>query len=148
MTHLLELPQRMRFDQHLWIQVTVVENVYRLFGSVGAVFEIATILTAVILIVLVRKSGSTVYWTMGGALFFVTAFLSWIVFVMPMNGEFAHWLTHPVPVDWTRYRDQWEYAHAGNAVIKIIGFSLLVISVLRETPPTIATSGAMVQPVI
>jgi hypothetical protein len=33
-----------------------------------------------------------------------------------------------------RYRDQWEYAHAVNALIKIMGLSLLVISVLVETP--------------
>ena len=38
--------------------------------------------------------------------------------------------------DWTHWRDQWEYAHAMNALIKIIGLSLLVISVLIETPDT------------
>jgi hypothetical protein len=38
----------MQFDQQLWIRVTVIENVYRLFGTVGAVFEIAAILTAII----------------------------------------------------------------------------------------------------
>ena len=39
MTHLLELPQRMQFDQQLWVRVTVLENLYQLFGSVGAAFE-------------------------------------------------------------------------------------------------------------
>ncbi|WP_302885389.1 hypothetical protein [Kovacikia minuta] len=29
-----------------------------------------------------------------------------------MNAEFAQWLTNSIPVNWTRYRDQWEYAHA------------------------------------
>jgi hypothetical protein len=29
---------------------------------------------------------------------------------------------------------QWEYAHAVNAVIKILGLSLLVLSVIIETP--------------
>jgi len=134
MTHLLELPQRMQFDQQLWVRVTVFENVYKLFGSVGAVFEVTAILTAIVLAFLVRKHGSTFYWTLGGAIFLVLAFVSWIMFVAPMNVEFAQWLTNPVPADWTRYRDQWEYAHAVNALIKIIGLSLLVISVLVETP--------------
>jgi hypothetical protein len=134
MTHLLELPQRMRFGQQLWVEVTVFENLYKLFGSVGAVFEITAILTAVVLVFLVRKRGSTFYWALGGAIFLVLAFVSWIMFVAPMNAEFAKWLTHPIPADWTRYRDQWEYAHAGNALIKIIGLSFLVISVLVETP--------------
>ncbi len=43
MAHLLELPQRMQFDQQLWMRVTVFENVYKLFGTVGAVFEITAI---------------------------------------------------------------------------------------------------------
>ena len=134
MTHLLELPQRMQFDQQLWVRVTVVENVYKLFGSVGAVFEITAIITAIVLAFLVRKHGSTFYWTLGGAIVLVLAFVSWIVFVAPMNAEFAKWLTNPVPADWTRYRDQWEYAHAVNAFIKIMGLSLLAISVIVETP--------------
>lgn len=134
MTHLLELPQRMQFDQQLWVKVTVVENVYKLFGSVGAVFENTAIFTAIVLAFLVRKHGSTFYWTLGGAILLVLAFVSWIMFVAPMNAEFAKWLTNPVPADWMRYRDQWEYAHAVNAFIKIIGLSLLAISVLVETP--------------
>jgi hypothetical protein len=134
MAHLLELPQRMQFDQQLWVRVTVLENVYKLFGSVGAAFEITAILTAIALVLLARRRASTFYWTLSGAIFLVLAFVSWIMFVAPMNAEFAKWLTNPVPADWTRYRDQWEYAHAVNAFIKIIGLSLLVISVLVETP--------------
>jgi len=136
MTHLLELPQRMQFDQQLWVRVTVFENVYKLFGfgSFGAAFETTAILTAIVLAFLVRKHGSTFYWTLGGAILLVLAFVSFIMFVLPMNAEFAQWVTNPIPADWTRYRDQWEYAHAVNALIKIIGLSLLVISVLVETP--------------
>jgi len=62
------------------------------------------------------------------------AFVSWILFVAPMNAVFATWLTNPVPSDWTRYRNQWEYAHALNAFIKIAGLSLLLLSVIMETP--------------
>jgi Domain of unknown function (DUF1772) len=134
MTHLLELPQRMQFDRQLWVSVTVVENVYKLFGTVGAVFEITAILTAIVLAFLVRDRGLTFYWTLGGAILLVLAFISWIVFIAPMNAEFAKWLTSPIPTDWMRYRDQWEYSHAVNAVIKIIALGLLAISVLVETP--------------
>jgi hypothetical protein len=134
MTHLLELPQRMQFDQQLWVRVTVVENVYRLFGSVGAAFEITAILIGIILVFIVRKRGLTFYWTLGGVIFLILAFVNWIVFVSPMNAEFAKWLTNPVPVDWMQYRNQWEYTHSVNAFIKIIGLSLLTISVLVETP--------------
>jgi hypothetical protein len=106
MAHLLELPRRIKFDQQLWVKVTVFENVYRLFGSVGAAFEISAILAAVVLTFLVRKHYSVFYWTLGGAILLVLSFVSWILFVAPMNAEFAQGLTNPVPADWTRYRDQ------------------------------------------
>jgi ABC-type Mn2+/Zn2+ transport system permease subunit len=134
MAHLLELPQRLKFDQQLWVEVTVFKNLYRLFGSVGAVFEIGAILAAIILTFLVRKHHSVFYWTIGGAVLLALAFASWVIFVAPMNAVFAQWLTNSIPADWTRYRDQWEYAHAINAIIKLLGLSLLVISVLVETP--------------
>jgi energy-coupling factor transporter transmembrane protein EcfT len=95
----------------------VFANIYRLFGSVGAAFEITAILTATVLVFLVRKQGLTFYWTLGGSVLLVLAFISWILFVAPMNTEFAQWLTSPVPVDWTRYREQWEYGHALGALI-------------------------------
>ena len=136
MAHLLEFPRRMLFDQELWVRVTVFEGVYALFGSVGAIFEIGAILTALVIVFLVRKSGKTFYWTLGGAIILLLAFISWIIFVAPTNAELARWLTNPVPPDWTRTRNQWEYAHAVNAFIKIAGFSLLVISVLVETTET------------
>jgi Domain of unknown function (DUF1772) len=134
MAHLLELPQRIKFERQLWVDVTVFQNVYRLFGSVGAVFEIGAILAAIVLAFLVRKRRSTFYWTFGGAALLAIAFASWLLFVAPMNAEFAQWLTNPIPTDWTRYRNQWEYAHAINAAIKLFGFSLLVLSVLTESP--------------
>lgn len=136
LAHLLELPPRLRFDQRLWVDVTVFQNVYYLFGSVGAVFEIGAILTAAALALMVRKRGSTFYWTLGGAFCLAAAFASWLIFVAPANAEFAKWLTTPIPADWTRWRNQWEYAHAINALIKIFGLSLLVISVLVETSDT------------
>ena len=108
MTHLLEMPRRMLFDRELWVRVTVVEGVYALFGSVGAIFELGAILSAFAVAFLVRKRGKTFYWTLGGAAIFLLAFVSWIVFVASANAELARWLTNPVPLDWTRTRNQWE----------------------------------------
>lgn len=132
MTHLLELPQRMQFDQRLWVEVTVVENLYRLFGSVGAGFEMGAIAAAVGLAVGVRKRGAVFYWALAGAMFLGLGFASWLIFVAPMNAAFATWLTQPVPADWTQYRNQWEYAHAAIALIKTLGLSCLFVSVLLD----------------
>lgn len=134
MTHLLEMLQRMQFDQQLWVRVTVFENIYRLFGTVGAVFEITAILMAIGLAFLVHDRGIVFYWTLAGVVLLILAFVSWIIFVAPMNAEFAKWLINPVPVNWMQYRNQWEYAHAINACIKIIGLSFLTIGSLVQMP--------------
>jgi hypothetical protein len=134
MAHLLEMPQRMKFDKDLWVTVTVYEGVYNYFGSVGAFFEIGAILAAFILAFLLRGHGSVFYWTLSGAIVLAAALASWLIFVNSANAELARWLTNPVPPDWTSTRNQWEYAHAVNAFIKIIGFSLLAVSVIIETP--------------
>ncbi len=133
MAHLLEFPRRMLFDKDLWVRVTVFEGVYALFGSVGAFFEIGAILAAFVVAFLVRRRGKVFYWTLGGAGLLFAALLSWIVFVNSANAELTRWLTNPVPPNWTQTRDQWEYAHAVNAFIKIAGFSALLISVLIGT---------------
>jgi uncharacterized membrane protein len=146
MAHLLELPPRMKFDQHLWVEVTVLHGVYTLFGTIGAFFECGSVMTAFIVAFLVRKRGQTVYWTLGGAVVLLAALVSWILFVAPMNTKFATWLTNPIPSNWTRYRDQWEYTHALNACIKIIGLSLLLLSVIRETPDQATKLRAMTLP--
>lgn len=133
MTHLLEFPRRMLFDKDLWVRVTVTEGIYALFGSIGAFFELGAILTAFVVAFLVRKRGKIFYWTLGGALLLLIAFISWVIFVNSANAELARWLTEPVPADWTKTRDQWEYAHAVNAFIKIFGLAALVVSVVADT---------------
>ena len=51
---MLELLQRMKFDQQLWVRVAVFENVYKLFGTVGVAFKITAVLTAIVMTFLVR----------------------------------------------------------------------------------------------
>ncbi|MEP0902924.1 hypothetical protein [Nodosilinea sp. FACHB-13] len=146
MAHLLELPQRMQFDQQLWVEVTIVENVYRLFGSVGAGFEMGAILAAIALAFWVRRRGAVFYWTLGGAVLLGLAFVGWLLFVLPMNTEFSTWLTKPVPADWTRYRNQWEYAHAAIALIKTLSLSCLLVSVLLDAPGKLAVNSGFERP--
>jgi len=144
MAHLLELPQRMKFDRDLWVRVTVVEGVYRFFGSVGAVFEMGAIVAACALAFALRGRGAAFRLALGGAICLALAFGSWLMFVAPANAQFAGWLTGPIPPDWSRWRDQWEYTHAINAAIKMTGLSLLVLSVLAESSTTVAARSSSV----
>lgn len=134
MAHLLELPQRMQFDQRLWVEVTVVETADRLLGSVGTVVETGAILAAIGLAAVVRQRGAVFHWALAGAVLLGMALAGGLIFVAPMNAEFATWLTQPVPADWTRYRNQWEYAQAAIALLKTLAMSCLVVSVLLDSP--------------
>src|SRR5512143_2705849 len=53
--HLLQLPSRMGWDQYLWVGSTVQGGLYSLFGSVGAIIDILTVITLALLTYLVRE---------------------------------------------------------------------------------------------
>jgi hypothetical protein len=61
MAYLLELPQRMKFEQKLWVEVTVFENVYRLFGTVDPFFEVSAVLMAIMLSLLSKKFNKEIW---------------------------------------------------------------------------------------
>jgi Anthrone oxygenase len=133
--HLLEMPPRLGWDASLWVGATVTGNVFRLFGTVGAVIETGAWIAAVVLAFLLRRHGPTAFrLTVAGAVLFVSAFVAWWVFVFPVNTEIANWTVETVPADWTEWRAQWEYAHAARAVLQLLGLGALVLSVVVETP--------------
>jgi hypothetical protein len=37
-------------------------------------------------------------------------------------------------IDWTRLRDQWEFAHASRAILQIVALGAFVLSILAEMP--------------
>jgi Domain of unknown function (DUF1772) len=136
-SHLLELPPKMLFDGQLWVTITT-KGLYYLFGSVGAVIEVGSIVTAIVLAFLLRGRGLAFSLTLGGAILLALALALWSIFIAPVNAELAKWTSTSFPSDWMRYRDRWEYTHAVNAIIKLVAFGSLLCSILVETPNTLA----------
>ncbi len=127
--HLLQLPVRMRYDAELW---RTTQNMYRFFGTVEAFIDVGATLSAIVLVFLARGRRPAIQWTLVGAALLVVAQATWWLFVMPVNARMAEW-TASMPADWTRFRAQWEYAHAARAVLQLLGFTALVLSALVET---------------
>jgi hypothetical protein len=133
--HLLQLPSRMGWDQYLWVGSTVQGGLYSLFGSVGAVIDILTVITLVLLTYLVREHRRPgVRLALTAALLFAIGLLLWWVLVYPVNVELAKWVNGPVPSDWTVYRSRWEWGHATISLLELLGFAALIASVLADTP--------------
>ncbi len=127
--HLLQLSPRMRYDAEMW---RATQTMYQLFGTVGAFIEVGASLSAVVLVFLARGRRPAILWTLVGAACLVVAQAAWWLFVFPVNARMAEW-TASMPADWTRFRAQWEYAHAVRAILELLGFAALVLSALVET---------------
>jgi hypothetical protein len=56
----------------------------------------------------------------------------WLV-VSPANTTMGSWPLDSIPPDWSRWRNQWEYAHATRALLVTGALGSLVWSVLRDT---------------
>lgn len=130
--HLLQMPTRMQYDVWLW---KYTKNMFRLFGpSLGIIIETgATFLCGGLLILLRRRQGAF-RWTLLCAICMSIANSTWWLLIDPVNQETISWTKQSIPSDWFLYRAQWEFTHAIRAIFEIVAFTLLIVSVLVETP--------------
>jgi hypothetical protein len=55
-----------------------------------------------------------------------------LMFTMPVNAEVTTWTAATLPTNWTQWRHRWEYSHATRFALQLIGFGVLVCSLLVE----------------
>ena len=75
--------------------------------------------------------------TLLGALGLVFSLVLWGTLVAPVNAawlEVMHTAPEAVPQAFARLRERWEYGHVAAFVAWLVGFTLLVFSVVVETP--------------
>lgn len=107
---------------------------YRFFGPpVGAVLEGGAWISAVVLAVLSRKQRRAVsYLALFGAACMVMAQVAWWSCVFPVNAQMETWRPDALPSNFAALRQQWEYTHAGRALLQVLGLGAIVGSVLTE----------------
>jgi hypothetical protein len=134
--HVLELPQKMSYSAEMYAAVNT--TLYRYFAIIGGPYQIGSIVSAAVLTILVRGRSVIFQLALIGAVLLLSAFVSWIILVLPVNREVAAALeTSPesVPSLWLQLRDRWEYGHATGFALHLAGFCALVISVVRDAQP-------------
>lgn len=131
--HVLEALPKLRWSGELYLAVQT--NLYFLFGNVGAVINLSAIATAVLLAVLERNHHGLIL-TLSGAVALVAALLVWLVMVAPVNVQTGLWQSAgSVPLDWQRWRNQWELGHAISFGFHLTAFvTLLWAGLNRGTP--------------
>jgi len=130
--HVLELPQKLAYDAPMYAAVN--GTLYRSFASVGAFYTLGALAMALGLVFLVRRRGATFRWTVAGAACLLLAFVTWLVVVAPVNWEIGRMAPEAVPGAWIRLRQRWELGHVAGFIATLAAFSLLVLSVVVETP--------------
>jgi hypothetical protein len=132
--HLLELPPKMRYDGAMYAAVN--STLYPLFAMVGGPIQIGAILSSTVLAY--RAHGHTGgRWALWGCLALFLSFGLWLALVVPVNSEWARVMEAApasAPEAYLRLRDRWEYGHVAAFLAWLMGFILLLVSVLVETP--------------
>lgn len=132
--HVLELLPKMQYDAEMYAAVT--STLYRFFGLVGGPLQVASIVAALLLSYLVRGRPSFRL-TLFGTLALVLSLVLWFTLVAPVNAEWSRVIVsapESVPLAYQRLRPRWEYGHVAAFIAWLLGFSLLLFSVLKETP--------------
>ena len=130
-SHVLQLPARMAWDQALWIGATAQGGFYALSGPLGVLLQVFTIIALIVLAVLLRRHAlSGLPFTIAAAVMFAVGLLAWWILVYPVNVELAKWVNGPVPDDWADWRALWEWGQAANGLAQFAGFAALIASLL------------------
>ena len=132
--HAMEMPVKMGYDAALYAAVT--STLYRYFGSVGAVVQVAAVAAAAGLALRVRRRPSFRL-TIVGALGLALSLALWAALVAPVNAEWGrviHSDPASVPAAYVRLRPRWEYGHLAAFAAWLVGFVFLLLSMLREIP--------------
>ena len=132
LAHVLELTPKLQLPPDIYIAVQT--QLYSLFGSVGPIIDLAMVIGTIILAFHVYRQKAFPYTVLGLAAM-ILSLIIWALFVLPANMPLNDWQASGVmPADWTRWRDQWQYGQLASFVCDLIGYCLVLFSVIRETP--------------
>ena len=126
MAHLLEMPDKMELSLENY---KAVQAIYRGWSLLG-LLQIGTIVFTLILLFFVREKPMVFRLTLAAFLCLAITLIIFFTFTYPANTATANWTI--LPQNWIALRQQWEYSYAGNAILELISFILLILGVLNK----------------
>ena len=122
--HLFELPNKIDLPRDAYLTVQGIYAGWAWFGTV----DLAALVINAVLAVRLRRQRPAVYFATAAALCFVVFFAIFFTWTFPANQVTANWTT--MPDDWSGLRREWEYSHAVNAIVMLIAFCAVTLSVI------------------
>ena len=129
-SHLLEMPQKFKYDQNLYMAVQ--HTLYFYYGWVGAPAELGAVAALIVLCFLVRGRKPSFALTLTATICIAAGLAIWFAVVATAYAQMAQWTTIPLPDSWMDTRRHWELGHATSAMLDLIGFGALIASVLFD----------------
>ena len=124
LAHLLELPNKIGLSREEYL---IVQQIYSGWALLGIVV-FGALISTLVLTIMVRHQSKVFALTLAAFLCVLAAHVVFWIFTFPANQETSNWTV--LPENWMALRAQWEYSHAAGAVLNLIGFIMLVLSML------------------
>ena len=122
LAHLLEMYHKMQLTQESY---GVVQFIYRGWAFLGVLQVGAVISTGILLFLMLPKGGRAFKVTMAAFICLILPLIIFFVVIFPVNVATQNWAI--LPETWKQLRNEWEYAHAVNALFAITAFVLLLM---------------------
>jgi len=122
--HLFALPNKIGLAQE---QYFIVQNIYRGWALFGAVL-LGALIANLLLAIMLRGRAAPFVSALVAFICVAATLAVFFVWIYPANQATDNWTT--IPEDWAQLRRQWEYSHAGNALVTFAAFCAVTLSVL------------------
>lgn len=131
--HLLELPNKLSLDGHLWLAVQ--QHLYRGWGPfIGAPAEIGALIVSGVLALLPSQAAAARRLSALAAILYAAMIGVFFVFNAPVNRWVAARSAATLSSIWASLRMQWEMGHALAAVLGLLALVTSFRSYLHSMP--------------
>jgi hypothetical protein len=124
MAHLAELPNKIEISAAHYL---IVQRNYDNWAVLGLIVP-ASFLSVAALTVALRGTGAPFTLALIALLLLIGELVAFWGFIFPVNQATQNWTM--LPDNWEALRAQWEYAHAVRAILYVLAFGALAMSVL------------------
>ena len=126
LAHLFELRGKMVLSKE---DYQVVQGIYSGWAWLG-IFDIGTIILVLMWTISERKNKTIFPYLLTTSIIFAVSLVIFFLFTFPANEATGNWTQ--LPQNWETLRNNWEYSHATRAVLNLIGFSLIIVGLIKK----------------